>query len=40
MKSILTDDQFKKWEATKEDRNGKMGDRKEKMKERRAKKSE
>ncbi|WP_339889536.1 DUF4890 domain-containing protein [uncultured Flavobacterium sp.] len=40
MKSILTDDQYKKWEATKEDRNEKMGDRKEKMKERRAKKSE
>lgn len=40
MKSILTDDQYKKWEANKEDRNAKMGDRKEKMKERRANKSE
>ncbi|WP_339838523.1 DUF4890 domain-containing protein [uncultured Flavobacterium sp.] len=38
MKTILTDEQYKKWEATKEDRKEKMGDRKEKMKERRANK--
>ncbi|MFT5754359.1 MAG: protein CpxP [Flavobacterium sp.] len=38
MKTILTGDQYKKWEATKEERKEKMGDRKEKMKEKRSNK--
>lgn len=40
MKTILTGDQYKKWETMKETRKEKMGDRKEKMKEKRAKISE
>ena len=40
MKTILTGDQYKKWETMKEARKEKMGDRKGKMKEKRAKKSE